>query len=85
MNAFSMLGAFGAVEITFTVIGAILLIAIILLLVIVPVKAYFTSLISKAHISMAKLTSLKNCKIDPMTLVEAYILAKKSGVAIKVD
>ncbi len=85
MNAFSMLGAFGAVEITFTVIGAILLIAIILLLVIVPVKAYFTSLISKAHISMAKLTSLKNCKIDPMTLVEAYILAKKSGVTIKVD
>ena len=67
----SMLGAFGAVEIAFTVIGAILLIAIILLLIIVPVKAYVTALISKAHISMAKLTSLKKCKIDPMILVEA--------------
>ena len=85
MSSLSLLAQFGAVEIAFTVVGALALIAIILLLIIVPVKAYFTALISKAHISMAKLTSLKNCKIDPMILVEAYILAKKLGVAITAD
>lgn len=82
---FSLLAAFGAVEITFTIIGVIALIALILFFIIVPVKAYFTALISKAHISMAKLTSLKNCKVDPMLLVEANILAKRLGVEIKIN
>ena len=82
---FSLLAAFGAVEITFTIIGAIAIIALILFFIIVPVKAYFTALISKAHISMAKLVSLKNCKVDPMLLVEANILAKRLGVEIKIN
>lgn len=85
MMNFSQLAAFGAVEITFTVIGGVALIALILFLIVVPVKAYFTALIAKAHISMAKLTSLKNCKVDPMSLVEANILAKRLGVNIKIN
>ena len=84
MNTLSLLN-FGAVEITFTVIGALALIALILLFVIVPMKEYFTALFAKAHISMAKLTSLKNCKIAPMSLVEAYILAKRSDINLKVE
>lgn len=84
MNTLSLLN-FGAVEITFTVIGALSLIALILLFVIVPMKEYFTALFAKAHISMAKLTSLKNCKIAPMSLVEAYILAKRSNINLKVE
>ena len=76
---------FGAVEITFTVLGALAIIAIVLLFVIVPMKEYFTALFAKAHISMAKLTSLKNCKIAPMSLVEAYILAKRSNINLKVE
>lgn len=82
---FSLLAAFGAVEITFTIIGAIAIIALILFFIIVPVKAYFTALISKAHISMAKLASMKNCKVDPMLLVEANILAKRLDVEIKIN
>lgn len=81
----SLLASFGAVEITFTVLGAIALIAIILLLILVPIKAYCTALFSKAHISMVKLVSFKNCKRDPIKLVEAYILSKKLGVDIKID
>ena len=84
MNTLSLLN-FGAVEITFIVIGALALIALILLFVIVPMKEYFTALFAKAHISMAKLTSLKNCKIAPMSLVEAYILAKRSDINLKVE
>ena len=81
----SLLASFGAVEITFTIIGVIALLAIVLLLIIVPVKDYCTALFSKAHISMAKLVSFKNCKHDPMKLVEAYILSKKLGVELKIE
>ncbi len=84
MNCLSLLN-FGAVEITFTVLGVIAIIALVLLFVIVPMKEYFTALFAKAHISMAKLTSLKNCKIAPMSLVEAYILSKRSNVDLKVE
>lgn len=82
---FSLLASFGAVEITFTIIGAIAIIALIMFFVIVPIKAYFTALISKAHVSISKLISLKNCKINPMLLVEANILAKRLGVEIKIN
>lgn len=83
-NMLSLLN-FGAVEITFTVIGALAIVALILLFIIVPMKEYFTALFAKAHISMAKLTSLKNCEIAPMNLVEAYILAKCYDINLKVE
>ena len=85
MKGLSLLANFGAVEITFTVIGVIVLALIVLLFIIVPVKAYFTALFAKAHISMLKLTAFKNCKLDPMNLVQAYILSKKSGLDLKVN
>lgn len=85
MDRISLLASFGAVEITFTVSGAVVLIFIALFFVFVPIKAYFTALFSGAHISMFKLTAFKNCKMDPMNLVKAYVLAKKMGLDVKVS
>ncbi len=59
-------------------IGGIALVLIILLLILVPLKPYFTALFSGAHVSMTKLISLKFRKINMMSIIEAFILAKKS-------
>ena len=55
----SLLNAFTAGYIALTVILGVLLLSVIALFIIVPMKTWFTTLFSKSHVSMAKLTSLR--------------------------
>lgn len=83
MNYISLLG-FAAGYIALCAIGGILLIALIILCIVVPMKAWFTALLSRAYISMAKLTSMKFRKVNPMQIVETYIMVKKAKLLVTV-
>ena len=64
-------------------IGAVAVVIITMLLILVPLKPYFTALFSGAYVSMAKLISLKLRKVNCLSIIEAYILAKKSKLNVK--
>lgn len=64
---------------------AIVVVAIIIFLAIVPLGTWFRALISKAHVSIGQLVGMKLRKIRYRMIVEAYIRAKKAGLTIAVD
>lgn len=68
-----------------SVAAGVVLIAIIVLLIIVPMKLWFRALISGAHVSMHKLIGMKLRKVDVNVIVPQYITAKKAGVEITID
>ena len=76
--------AFGAAEITACVIAGIFLIAIIVFLIIVPFRLYILAFVSGAHITAAKLISMKYRKLDVKQIVETYIASKKAGLNISI-
>lgn len=83
MNLLSTLLKFGTTEITLvSVFGAILL-GFCIYLCFVPMKNWFTALFSSAYIPTFKLISIKNRKLNVNAVVEAYVMAKKSKLNIK--
>lgn len=76
---------FGTTEITLCVIGVLFLVAIIVFLVVVPVKSYFLAINSGCYISAGKLVSMKKRNIDVKLVVETYIASKKAGLELSVN
>lgn len=69
-----------------SVIGAVLLAAIITVLVLVPLRLWFRAFVSGAHIPMSKLIGMKLRKVDVNKVVLTYITARKAGLTqITVD
>lgn len=64
------------------VLSSIVFIYLITLFILMPRKAYFTALFSGAYISVFKCISMKLRKIDVITVVNAYVLSKKSHIGI---
>lgn len=78
----STLLKFGTTDIVLvSVFGAILL-GIIIYLCFVPMKNYFTALFSGAYIPSFRLISIKNRKLIVPSIVNSYIMAKKSKLNI---
>ncbi len=78
----SMLLALTGGDIALIVIAAIIVAVVALVFAFVPMKSYLTALISKSHVSMAKLASLRARKIKPFPLVELYLMARKGGLSV---
>ena len=84
MNLSTLL-AFGTTEIVLvSVFGAIFL-GIVLYYCFVPMKNLFTALFSGAYIPSFKLISIKNRGLDIKNVVSSYVMAKKSGLKIKLN
>lgn len=64
------------------VIGVLVLCWIIVLLILMPCRAYFMALFSGTYISVFKAISMKLRKLKVQEIVDAYILAKKSHLGI---
>lgn len=79
----SLLNTISGGYIALIVIGGVLLLSLIALFVIVPMKAWFTALFSKAHVSMARLISLRWRKINVMAVLENYIMARNAKLDLK--
>ena len=68
------------------VIGVILIaFIVVVVLILVPFKIWFKSVVSGAKISMFKLISLKLRKLDTNLIANTYITAKKAGLYIDID
>ncbi len=81
MSYLSLLN-FGTTDIVLVSVFGALLIALIVYLCFVPLKNYFTALFSGAYIPSFRLISLKNRKMNIPTIVNAYIMAKKSKINV---
>ena len=69
-----------------SVAGAVLLSIVITVLVLVPLRLWFRSIVSGAHIPMRKLIGMKLRKVDVNKIVLTYITARKAGLSqITVD
>lgn len=65
--------------------GVLLIAALVVFIIIVPVKIWFRALISGAHISMSRLVGMKLRKIEINMIVEAYVAARKAGLTIDIN
>ena len=74
---------FGTAGIVLTSVFGALLVAFIVYLAFTPLGKWFTALFSGAYIPTFKLISLKNRKLNVAEIVDSYILAKKSGISVK--
>lgn len=63
---------------------SILAIAFIIILSLVPIKQWFTALVSGAHISMGRLIGMRLRKVKVAPIVSAYIKSKKAGIDIDI-
>ena len=63
----------------------IVAIIVALVLSLVPVKVWFRALVSGAYISVGRLIGMKLRKIKLNMVVEAFIMAKKSGINIDIN
>ncbi len=78
----STLLKFGTGDIVLVSIFGAIFLAGVLYLCFVPLKNYFTALFSGAYIPSFKLISIKNRKLPVATVVNSYIMAKKSKLDI---
>ena len=76
----STLLKFGTGDIVLVSIFGAIFLAGVLYLCFVPLKNYFTALFSGAYIPSFKLISIKNRKLPVATVVNSYIMAKKSMI-----
>ena len=81
----SILLAFGATEITLVSVFGALIVGAIIYYCFVPMKNLFTALFAGAYIPSFKLISIKNRKLVVADVVNAYVMAKKSKLAIKLN
>jgi len=68
-----------------SVAGVVLLAAIIVFLCLVPLRLWFRSIVSGAHVPMSKLIGMKMRKVDVKKIVLTYITARKAGLKISID
>ena len=80
LGSISLIGWISLAILLLIVVG--LIVAICLL---VPLKVWFKSLTSGARISMVKLMSLKQRKVEMQPIVDGYIAIKKAGLYIDID
>ena len=81
-----MLSSISGVGIVVIVLLAILVIGFFVAVVFfLPSKLWLKAFFGGARISMAKLLSMKHKKIDISQVVDSYIFAKKSKIALSVD
>ncbi len=80
--SYSSLLNFGTADIVLVSVFGAILIGFIIYLCFVPLKNYFTALFSGAYISSFRLISIKNRKMVVPTIVNAYIMSKKSKLNI---
>lgn len=64
---------------------AVVAIVVALVLSLVPVRVWFRALVSGAYISVGRLIGMKLRKIKLNMVVEAYIMARKSGINIDIN
>ena len=64
------------------VLGALLLIFVLVILILMPCKAYFTAFFSGCYISAFRLIGMKMRKLNTSEIVNAYIMAKKSRLGL---
>lgn len=81
MSYLSLLN-FGTTEIVLVSVFGAIFVGLVVYLCFVPLKNYFTAIFSGAYIPTFKLISLKNRKLDVPTVVNSYIMAKKSKLKI---
>ncbi len=68
----------------FIALGVVAII-IALIVSLIPIKVWFRALVSGAYISIGRLIGMKLRKIKLNMIVEAYIMAKKSGINIDIN
>lgn len=68
--------------IVIAVVALILVAFVVVLIIMVPMHTWFRSLMSGAHITMARLIGMKLRKVDYKKIVNQYILARKAGIKI---
>jgi len=80
----SLLGAMSVGYIILIVIASIIAAVMIVILSLVPMKMWFISLVSGAHVSMGRLIGMRLRRIKVAPIVSAYIQAKKAGLKIEI-
>lgn len=65
---------------------ALIIVAVLLLILLIflPIGTYFIALVSKSHVSMARLVGMKMRRIKYRMLVDVYIRARKAGLNIDI-
>ena len=81
----NMLLAFGATEITLCVLAGLFLIALIIYLIVVPMKLLMLAITSGCYISSAKLVSMKKRNLDAKLIVDTYIASRRAGLKLTVN
>ncbi len=85
-NTLNLLGKMPTGWIIGLTVGGVALIAIIVVfLSLVPLRLWFRSVVSNAHVPMSKLIGMKMRKVDVNKIVLTYITAKKAGLSITLD
>ena len=79
----SLLGLSGGMIALFVVLG-VLVVAFIVILCLVPLRTWFIALISGAHVSMTRLIGMRMRRIKVAPIIDAYIQARKAGIAIDI-
>lgn len=80
-----MLATFGTTEIVLVSVFGAILVGIIIYYACVPFKSFLNALFSGCYIPSFKLINIKNRKFNVKDVVDAYILAKKSGKKLSLD
>ncbi len=75
----------GILQIVLYVTLGLSFVGAVIVIIVVPVKIWFTALVSGAHISMKKLTSMKMRKLKMDYIVNSYIQAKKANLKMSVN
>lgn len=81
----SMLLAFGTTEIVLVSVFGAVFIGLVLYYCFVPMKNLFTALFSGAYIPSFKLIGIKNRRLVVNEVVEAFVMAKKSELGLKLN
>ena len=71
-------------QIAIYIVLGVLAVLFVVTLALVPIKTWFISLVSGAHVSMARLIGMKMRRIPVAIIVDAYIMAKKAGIQIDI-
>lgn len=79
----TQLGLSGGLIALFVVLG-VFVVAFIVLMCLVPLKTWFIALISGAHVPMTRLIGMRMRRIKVGPIIDAYIQARKAGIAIDI-
>ena len=66
------------------VISGVILVAFAFLLALLPVRVWFTALVSGSHVTMTRLIGMKMRKINVKQIVDAFIKARKAGLTVDI-